>query len=158
MWQGRLIEYKGRWRGPEGKQSWVPRSVMVEPGLFPESSLLVLHEFEAFDAARKARVSRMMVEKAATRIQTLVRGFLALRLWCRKKDAAILIQTTFRASHNLLEPRRQRLLAERYRHQMEVESQRHREQAERARSIGHKVLKSELEERVHALTLHLSVK
>jgi hypothetical protein len=144
LWRGKIIEYQVRWKGTNGKLTWIPRSVMVEPELFPESSLTVLREYETFDAARKAHVSRGIVEKAATRVQTFVRGFLAQNAWSCKKVAVVLIQTTLRACHNLLEPRRQRLLAARYEQQMEAENQRYREEAERARAIGHKVEKSEM--------------
>ena len=65
-------------------------------------------------------------------------------VWHRKLKSALLIQTKFRANHNLLEPRRQRLLAERYESQVEAQKQHHKNEALKARMNGHKVLKSEM--------------
>ena len=91
-----MVEYKVRWKG--GKESWIPRSLILEVDLFSESSLKVLHDFEVFDEAKRAHESRTIVEKAATRIQTAIRGFIMRVVWHRKLKSALLIQTKFRAN------------------------------------------------------------
>ena len=139
-----IIEYKVRWKGPAGNESWIPRSLLVDPTLFSKVCINLVHEYEAYEAARKAHVSRVMVDSAASVIQRFMRGFVARSNFHRMQYSAILIQTAYRAAHNLLEPRRQRLLAARYELQVREENEIYRLQAVKERENGSTRLSGEM--------------